>query len=138
MRIAQIAPLVESVPPTLYGGTERVVSWLAEELVALGHEVTLFASGNSATSGSLVPIVPRALRSAGIQNSTPYNIIMLDQVAARHHDFDVLHFHIDFFHYPLFCSTRQQDVNHTPWPPRPTRDARHISRISAHAVGLHL
>jgi glycosyltransferase involved in cell wall biosynthesis len=102
MRIAQIAPLVESVPPTLYGGTERVVSWLTEELVNLGHEVTLFASGDSVTKATLAPIVPCALRLAGIHNSTPYNVIMLDQVAARHQDFDVLHFHIDFFHYPLF------------------------------------
>ena len=102
MRIAQIAPLVESVPPTLYGGTERVVSWLTEELVALGHEVTLFASGDSVTKATLEPIVPCALRLAGIHNSTPYNIIMLDQVAARQDAFDVLHFHIDFFHYPLF------------------------------------
>jgi hypothetical protein len=62
MKIAQIAPLVESVPPTLYGGTERVVSWLTEELVAEGHEVTLFASGDSRTAAELVPIVPRALR----------------------------------------------------------------------------
>ena len=102
MKIAQIAPLVESVPPTLYGGTERVVSWLTEELVAEGHEVTLFASGDSRTAAELVPIVPRALRLDGIHNSTPYNIIMLDQVAARQHEFDVMHFHIDFFHYPLF------------------------------------
>jgi glycosyltransferase involved in cell wall biosynthesis len=102
MKIAQIAPLVESVPPTLYGGTERVVSWLTEELVAAGHEVTLFASGDSRTTARLEPIVPRALRLDGIHNSTPYNIIMLDKVAARHHQFDVLHFHIDFFHYPLF------------------------------------
>lgn len=101
MRIAQIAPLVESVPPTLYGGTERVVSWLTEELVGLGHEVTLFASGDSVTSATLAPVVPRALRLAGIHDSTPYNIIMLDQVAARQAEFDVLHFHIDFFHYPL-------------------------------------
>jgi hypothetical protein len=71
MRIAQIAPLVESVPPTLYGGTERVVSWLTEELVALGHEVTLFASGDSVTKATLEPIVPCALRHAGIHNSTP-------------------------------------------------------------------
>jgi len=104
MKIAQIAPLVESVPPTLYGGTERVVSWLTEELVAEGHEVTLFASGDSRTAAKLVPIVPRALRLDGIHNSTPYNIIMLDQVAARSHEFDVMHFHIDFFHYPLFRS----------------------------------
>jgi glycosyltransferase involved in cell wall biosynthesis len=102
MKIAQIAPLVESVPPTLYGGTERVVSWLTEELVAEGHEVTLFASGDSRTAARLVPIVPRALRLEGIHNSTPYNIIMLDQVVARQRDFDVMHFHIDFFHYPLF------------------------------------
>jgi glycosyltransferase involved in cell wall biosynthesis len=102
MRIAQIAPLVESVPPTLYGGTERVVSWLTEELVARGHDVTLFASGDSRTKARLEPIVPRALRLEGIHNSTPYNIIMLDRVASRMHAFDVLHFHIDFFHYPLF------------------------------------
>ena len=102
MKIAQIAPLVESVPPTLYGGTERVVSWLTEELVAAGHDVTLFASGDSRTTAQLVPIVPRALRLDGIHNSTPYNIIMLDQVAARSREFDVMHFHIDFFHYPLF------------------------------------
>ena len=102
MRIAQIAPLVERVPPTLYGGTERVVSWLTEELVALGHDVTLFASGDSVTEAKLEPIVPRALRLAGIQNFTAHNIIMMDQVAARQDNFDVLHFHIDFFHYPLF------------------------------------
>ncbi|OAI45508.1 glycosyl transferase [Rhizomicrobium sp. SCGC AG-212-E05] len=102
MKIAQIAPLVESVPPTLYGGTERVVSWLTEELVAQGHEVTLFASGDSRTDAQLVPIVPRALRLDGIHNSTPYNLIMLDRVAARRDEFDVIHFHIDFFHYPLF------------------------------------
>src|ERR1700761_4496274 len=74
MRIAQIAPLVESVPPTLYGGTERVVSWLTEELVALGHDVTLFAAGNSVTKARLEPVVPQSLRLAGIHNSTTYNI----------------------------------------------------------------
>jgi glycosyltransferase involved in cell wall biosynthesis len=102
VKIAQIAPLVESVPPRLYGGTERVVSWLTEELVRQGHKVTLFASGDSATKAELVAIVPRALRLDGIHNSLPYNIIMLDQVAARMDEFDVLHFHIDFFHYPIF------------------------------------
>jgi glycosyltransferase involved in cell wall biosynthesis len=102
MKIAQIAPLVESVPPILYGGTERVVSWLTEELVRQGHEVTLFASGDSRTKARLEPIVPRSLRLDGIHNSLPYNIIMLDRVAALQHEFDVLHFHIDFFHYPLF------------------------------------
>ncbi len=110
MRIAQIAPLVESVPPTLYGGTERVVSWLTEELVAMGHEVTLFASGDSITRARLEPVVPRALRLAGIHDSTPYNIIMLDKVAARSHAFDVVHFHIDFFHYPLFRGLAHKTV----------------------------
>jgi glycosyltransferase involved in cell wall biosynthesis len=102
VKIAQIAPLVESVPPRLYGGTERVVSWLTEELVAQGHEVTLFASGDSRTKAELCPIVPRALRLDGIHNSLAYNIIMLDRVAERMAEFDVLHFHIDFFHYPIF------------------------------------
>ena len=102
MKIAQIAPLVESVPPRLYGGTERVVSWLTEELVAQGHDVTLFASGDSCTKAELCPIVPRALRLEGINNSLPYNVIMLDHVAERMAEFDVLHFHIDFFHYPIF------------------------------------
>src|SRR6201996_7300182 len=102
MKIAQIAPLVESVPPALYGGTERVVSWLTEELVAQGHDVTLFASGDSRTAAKLVPIVPRALRLDGIQNSTPYNLIALDLVSRQREEFDVIHFHVDFFHYPLF------------------------------------
>ena len=102
MRIAQIAPLVESVPPTLYGGTERVVSWLTEELVHLGHAVTLFASGDSVTKAVLEPVVPRSLRLTGIHDSTLHNRIMLDRVAARQDEFDVLHFHIDFFHYPQF------------------------------------
>jgi glycosyltransferase involved in cell wall biosynthesis len=102
VKIAQIAPLVESVPPRLYGGTERVVSWLTEELVRQGHQVTLFASGDSVTKAELVAIVRRALRLDGIHNSLPYNIIMLDQVASRLDEFDVLHFHIDFFHYPIF------------------------------------
>ncbi len=102
MKIAQIAPLVESVPPRLYGGTERVVSWLTEELVAQGHDVTLFASGDSLTAAELYPVVPRALRLDGIHNSLAYNIIMLDRVAERRAEFDVLHFHIDFSHYPIF------------------------------------
>jgi glycosyltransferase involved in cell wall biosynthesis len=110
MKIAQVAPLVESVPPRLYGGTERVVSWLTEELVAQGHDVTLFASGDSRTSARLEPVVPRALRLDGIHNSVPSNIIMLDRIASRQHEFDVLHFHIDFFHYPLFRGMARRTV----------------------------
>jgi glycosyltransferase involved in cell wall biosynthesis len=102
VKIAQIAPLVESVPPRFYGGTERVVSWLTEELVAQGHEVTLFASGDSQTSAKLEAVVPRALRLDGIHNSLRYNTIMLDRVAEMRANFDVIHFHIDFFHYPIF------------------------------------
>ena len=102
MKIAQIAPVVESVPPTLYGGTERVVSWLTEELVRQGHEVTLFASGDSRTSARLEAIVPRALRLVGIHDSRPYNVATLDRVTAKQHEFDVLHFHVDFFHHPTF------------------------------------
>lgn len=71
MRIAQLAPLMESVPPTLYGGTERVVAELTDELVHRGHEVTLFASGDSETAARLLPVVPQALRLAGIQNAAP-------------------------------------------------------------------
>jgi glycosyltransferase involved in cell wall biosynthesis len=110
LKIAQIAPLIESVPPRLYGGTERVVSWLTEELVAQGHDVTLFASGDSQTAAQLHPVVPRALRLEGVHNSVPYNLIMLDQVARRMHEFDLLHFHIDFFHYPLFRNMADKTV----------------------------
>jgi glycosyltransferase involved in cell wall biosynthesis len=110
MKIAQIAPLVESVPPTLYGGTERVVSWLTEELVRQGHEVTLFASGDSRTAARLVPIVPRALRLVGIHDSRPYNSVVLDRVTARQDEFDVLHFHIDFFPHPVFRRLRRRTL----------------------------
>ena len=103
MKIAQIAPLVESVPPRLYGGTERIVSYLTEELVALGHEVTLFASGDSITSADLVSCVPKALRlDPNIQDPLPYYMLMLDRLRQRAHEFDILHFHIDQLHFPLF------------------------------------
>lgn len=103
MKIAQIAPLVESVPPKLYGGTERVVSWLTEELIRQGHDVTLFASGDSVTAAELDPVVPRALRLDGQNhNSVYFNLLMLERVARRAHEFDMLHFHIDFFQFPVF------------------------------------
>jgi glycosyltransferase involved in cell wall biosynthesis len=103
MKIAQIAPLMESVPPRLYGGTERIVSYLTEELVALGHDVTLFASGDSITAANLVPCVPKALRlDASVIDPTPYYMLMLDRVRQRAGDFDILHFHIDQFQFPLF------------------------------------
>jgi glycosyltransferase involved in cell wall biosynthesis len=103
MRIAQVAPLFESVPPRLYGGTERVVSYLTEELVNLGHDVTLFASGDSVTSANLAACVPIALRlNHALRDPIPYFMLMLARVAERADEFDVIHFHIDQLHFPLF------------------------------------
>lgn len=102
MKIAQIAPLAESCPPRLYGGTERIVSYLTEELVRQGHEVSLFASGDSITSAELVPCSNMALRlDPSVKDMVPYHVTMLDQVVRRADEFDVLHFHIDHLHYPL-------------------------------------
>jgi glycosyltransferase involved in cell wall biosynthesis len=103
MKIAQIAPLMESVPPRLYGGTERVVSHLSEELVRRGHEVTLFASGDSVTSARLVAGAAQAIRlNPAIIDYIPHYMIMLDKLRRSAHHFDILHFHIDSFHMPLF------------------------------------
>jgi glycosyltransferase involved in cell wall biosynthesis len=105
MKIAQVAPLVESVPPLLYGGTERIVSYLTEELVGLGHDVTLFASGDSITSAELVPCCARALRlDPGVSDINPHVMLLIDKVHERAQEFDLLHFHIDLFHFPLFRS----------------------------------
>src|SRR6516225_3245980 len=103
MKIAQIAPLIESVPPRFYGGTERVVSYLTEELVRLGHDVTLFASSDSVTTARLVSCATTALRlDSKVRDPIPYYMLMLDRVRECADDFDVLHFHIDPFHFPLF------------------------------------
>ncbi len=102
MKIAQIAPLMEAVPPRLYGGTERIVSFLTEELVAQGHEVTLFASGQSMTSARLIPCCEEPLRLKGVKNPVPYYMAMLDKVRRMADDFDILHFHIEQLHFPLF------------------------------------
>lgn len=103
MKIAQISPLIESTPPKLYGGTERMVSWLTEELVRQGHDVTLFASGDSVTNANLEAMCPQALRlDPRVNDTNPYYLVMLDTLRRRAHEFDILHFHIDFFHYPLF------------------------------------
>jgi glycosyltransferase involved in cell wall biosynthesis len=110
MRIAQISPLMESVPPRLYGGTERVVSYLTEELVRQGHEVTLFASGDSSTEARLIPCTKRALRLCGVDDTVPYHLIMLDQVARSADEFDMLHFHIDALHYPVISRFARRTV----------------------------
>jgi glycosyltransferase involved in cell wall biosynthesis len=111
MKIAQIAPLIESVPPRLYGGTERVVSYLTEELVRQGHEVTLFASGDSITGADLVPCCSRALRlDSTVHDIIPHFMLMIDKVRERAEEFDVLHFHIDLFHFPLFRSLKDRTL----------------------------
>lgn len=102
MRIAQVAPLYESVPPRWYGGTERVVSWLTEELVSLGHDVTLFASGDSVTTAALVPCCQRALRlDASCVDPLAHHVLMIERVFGRAQDFDLIHFHTDYLHFPL-------------------------------------
>ena len=111
MKIAQIAPLMESVPPRLYGGTERIVSYVTDELVRLGHDVTLFASGDSVSRANLVRCVPQALRlDANVRDVIPYYMLMLDRVRELADEFDILHFHIDQFHFPLFRPIAQRTV----------------------------
>jgi glycosyltransferase involved in cell wall biosynthesis len=102
MKIAQVAPLFERVPPALYGGTERVVAHLTDELVAQGHDVTLFASGDSNTTARLVPACPRGLRLNGeCRNPAAWHFSMLERVAAESDRFDIVHFHTDQFHLPV-------------------------------------
>ena len=107
MRIAQIAPLAETVPPKLYGGTERVVSWLTEELVSHGHDVTLFAAGGSKTSAKLITGSDTGLRLQGVHDHTATNLVMLDHVRHSADQFDIIHCHIDVLQFPLF-----QDLGH--------------------------
>jgi glycosyltransferase involved in cell wall biosynthesis len=103
MRIAQIAPLTEAVPPRTYGGTERVVSYLTEELVAMGHDVTLFASGDSVTTAKLQPAWPQALRfDTALRDSLAPHMLMMEAVCQRAHEFDVMHCHIDYWPFSLF------------------------------------
>jgi glycosyltransferase involved in cell wall biosynthesis len=102
MKIAQVAPLVESVPPRMYGGTERIVSWLTEELVRQGHDVTLYASGDSQTDAELVAVTPEAIRLHDDEHDPlPYLVLLVECVARDAHRFDAVHFHIDHVHYPL-------------------------------------
>ena len=111
MKIAQIAPLGESVPPKLYGGTERVVSYLTEELVRQGHEVTLFASGDSKTAAKLVRCSDMALRlSPVVKDHAPYHVVMMDEVRRRAEEFDVLHFHTDLLQFPLIHDFAERTI----------------------------
>src|SRR6476661_6817603 len=102
MKIAQIAPLMESVPPRLYGGTERVVAYLADELVELGHEVTLFATADSQTRARLRPMAPGGLRlDASCRDPQAHHVAMVARVADAAGEFDVIHFHLDYLHFPV-------------------------------------
>ena len=110
MRIAQVAPLYESVPPRLYGGTERVVSWLTEELVRQGHDVTLFASADSLTNANLIPLCPQALRlDPNCWDPIAHHIHQIEQVLQHREEFDIVHFHIDYLHFP---TSRRQRLPH--------------------------
>jgi glycosyltransferase involved in cell wall biosynthesis len=110
MRIAQVAPLYESVPPKYYGGTERVVSYLTEELVRGGHHVTLFASGDSATAAHLVKCSPGALRlDKDCLDQLAHHVVLLEKLFRHADEFDVVHFHIDYLHFPI---TRRRPIAH--------------------------
>src|SRR5512145_1195445 len=112
MKIAQVVHVDVSVPPEKYGGTERVVSTLTEELVRLGHEVTLFASGDSVTKARLVPACRRSLRrDKRCVDQQAHHVLLLERVLQRAGEFDVIHFHVDYMHFPL--SRRQPIVQVT-------------------------
>ncbi|HEY7547980.1 MAG TPA: glycosyltransferase family 4 protein [Hyphomicrobiaceae bacterium] len=111
MRIAQIAPMIESVPPRLYGGTERIASYLCEELVAQGHDVTLFASGDSSTKAKLIPCCEQALRlDPTVRDVIPYYMLLVDNIRSMASQFDILHFHIDQFHFPVLREIAHKTV----------------------------
>jgi glycosyltransferase involved in cell wall biosynthesis len=110
MRIAQVAPLYESVPPKCYGGTERVVSYVTEELMRAGHQVTLFASGDSVTAAKLIPASRRALRlDKDCIDQLAHHVVLLEKVFRQANEFDVVHFHIDYLHFPI---TRRTPITH--------------------------
>lgn len=112
MRIALISPLYESVPPRLYGGTERIVAYLADALVELGHHVTLFATGDARTKAHLVPVRDRAIRldPSPLKSDLAAHLSMLDEVRNRADEFDILHFHVDLIHFPIFENIAERTV----------------------------
>jgi glycosyltransferase involved in cell wall biosynthesis len=114
LRIAQIAPLIESVPPKYYGGTERVVAYLTDALVKLGNDVTLFASGDSITQARLVSVIPTSLRLSNCVDQMAGNILQLQEVMDRSNEFDLLHFHTDYLHFPVtrFCTKKTLTTLH--------------------------
>jgi len=112
MKIAQIAPLYEAVPPLLYGGTERIVAYLSDALVELGHEVTLFASSEARTRARLVPVRDQAIRldTCPLKSDLAAHLVMLNEVRRRQDSFDVLHFHTDLLHFPFFEDVADRTV----------------------------
>ena len=116
LKIAQITPLYEAVPPKLYGGTERVVAWLSDALVDAGHDVTLFASADAETRATLVPVRDQAIRldPALLKSDLAAHMAMLHEVRRRMDEFDVLHFHVDMVHFPFFedCAERTLTTLH--------------------------
>ena len=112
MRIAQIAPLYEAVPPRLYGGTERIVAYLTDALVDLGHDVTLFAAADARTHATLVPVRDQSIRldPEPLKSDLAAHLAMLHEVRRRRHEFDILHFHVDLLHFPLFEECPQRTL----------------------------
>lgn len=138
MRIAQIAPLAEAVPPKRYGGTERVVSYLTEELVRQGHEVTLFASGDSRTNARLVSCCPTAVRlDDSVSDPVPHTLMMLDRVRKHADEFDVLHFHTELEHFPVFQDIAPTDGHYVAWTPRCERVEPVLRPVFAVSAGFH-
>ena len=139
MRIAQIAPLTESVPPRLYGGTERVVSFLTEQLVAMGHDVTLFASGDSRTSAELAAVWPCALRfDPTMRDAIAPHMLMMEQVCRRADEFDVLHCHLDYWPFSLFEPAGHAVPHHAARPARPAGAAAGLRLLPGCAAGVDL
>ena len=135
MKIAQVAPLAESVPPRLYGGTERIVSYLTEELVRQGHDVTLFASGDSETSAELHPIVDTAMRfNPTVRDTQIYSLLQFEAVRDRAREFDVIHFHTDYLHFPMLRELRLEHLHREGLP------EAHVVRLEheAHAARAEL
>ncbi len=139
MHIAQVAPLTEAIPPKLYGGTERVVSWLTEELIALGHEVTLFASGDSVTSARLEAVWPRALRLDGaVRDPNALHMMMLERVYRAASDFDFLHCHLDYYPILAVLATGNAVYDYAAWPARFAGAPAGVRHIFVGAGGVDL
>ena len=137
MKIAQVAPLFESVPPHGYGGTERVVSYLTEELVRQGHQVTLFASGDSVTQARLVEACARSLRlDQACVDQLAHHMVLLEQVFRQASAFDLIHFHLDYLHFPLVGTPAHPDGDHAPWSAGRARLGSLVPDVSFHACGV--